>query len=363
LRAPLPANEAARLEALRSYDILDSVEEQAFDDITRLVAFICETPMAVISLVDSDRQWFKSRVGMLARQTPREHAFCAHAILEPQTVLVVPDATLDPRFADSPLVTRDPRIRFYAGAPLVNAQGMALGALCAIDREPRELPPEKVEALRALSRQVVGQMELRRVVTELQKSTAQLRSSQERLEVYQRQLESANRALQALTITDSLTGVQNRRAFDLALEEELARASRQGTALSLLLLDIDGFKEYNDRFGHPAGDQALRDVAELLAAHTRPFDVVARYGGEEFAVVLPNTGVEAAVAAGERLRCAVEAAPWTERGLTISVGASTTAGGQDANALIEAADRALYRMKQDGRNRVGHADQLRPLTQ
>lgn len=167
MNAPFPRNEAARIQALHQYAILDTSEERTFDDIARLASFICEAPIALISLVDSDRQWFKSRVGLQAEQTPREHAFCAHAILQPGDVLVVPDATRDPRFTDNPLVQGDPNIRFYAGAPLLAPGGEALGTICVIDRAPRDIEPGKVEALRTLSRLVVAQLELRRLSAEL----------------------------------------------------------------------------------------------------------------------------------------------------------------------------------------------------
>ena len=156
-----PINEAGRVAALEKYAILDTDPEQSFDDLTLLASFICKTPIALISLVDEDRQWFKSRVGMDAKETSRDIAFCSTAILQ-SDVFVVPDALKDDRFRDSPLVVSDPHIRFYAGAPLINEDGYALGTLCVVDRAPRELAPDQKEALKALSRLVLAQLEFRR---------------------------------------------------------------------------------------------------------------------------------------------------------------------------------------------------------
>lgn len=174
MKAALPANEAERLTVLRSYRVLDTVGAQAFDDLTRLAAELCGTPIALISLVDGERQWFKSRVGLQVTQTPREHAFCAHAILRPEEVMLVPDATSDPRFAGNPLVTGAPGIRFYAGAPLVTPGGHALGTLCVIDNTPRALPAAKVETLAALARLVVAQLELHRLAQRLEEDHERL---------------------------------------------------------------------------------------------------------------------------------------------------------------------------------------------
>jgi GAF domain-containing protein len=158
--------EAARLEALRQYKILDTPAESAYDDITELAAFICDVPIALISLIDSDRQWFKSKVGLGVEETSRDISFCTYAILN-QGMMVVNDTLNDPRFVNNPLVTDAPGIRFYAGVPLITPSGYAMGTLCTIDRQPRDLSESQKKALSALARQVVVQFELRRVSSEL----------------------------------------------------------------------------------------------------------------------------------------------------------------------------------------------------
>lgn len=165
--APRPANEHARLLSLQSYEVLDSHDNARFDDITLLASRICATPMALITLVDEQRQWFKSKVGLTGTEVPRALGLCAHAILTPDEVLVVPDTKLDPRFATNPYVTGEPYVRFYAGAPLVAPDGHALGTLCVIDNKPRQLQSEQKEALLALSRQVMVLLEERRTSTAL----------------------------------------------------------------------------------------------------------------------------------------------------------------------------------------------------
>jgi len=158
---PMPMNETARVAALQKYAILDSEPEQGFDDLTLLASYICRTPIALISLVDENRQWFKSKVGLSISETSREIAFCSTAILQ-SDIFVVSDTLQDERFRNNPLVLSEPRIRFYAGAPLITEEGYALGTLCVIDRTPREFGPDQREALKALSRLALAQLEFRR---------------------------------------------------------------------------------------------------------------------------------------------------------------------------------------------------------
>jgi GAF domain-containing protein len=157
----MPVPDAERLAALEKYAILDTEPEHAFDDLTLLASYVCKTPIALISLIDEDRQWFKSKVGISLSETPREVAFCSIAIQQ-SDVMVVPDTLKDERFRNNPLVVSEPRIRFYAGAPLITEEGYALGTLCVVDQKPREFGPDQKEALGALSRLVLAQLEFRR---------------------------------------------------------------------------------------------------------------------------------------------------------------------------------------------------------
>jgi len=610
--AALPANEDLRLEFLEQLQILDTPQECAFDDLARLAALICETPIALVSLVDERRQWFKACLGLDVRETHRDLAFCAHAILQ-DDLLIVPDATQDERFCDNPLVTGAPGIRFYAGVPLSLKEGVNVGTLCVIDCVPRTLTERQQEALRMLARRVAGQilqgkqvamveqavleksaahmaleecesrfrtfmdhspalafmkneqgqyvyvnreacsrfgrpekdwlgrndLELwpadiaralrevdqkvlaencvvsvdelavapdgemlqfqvfkfpfvdaagqrflagmavdrtaeRKAEAALRRSEAKFRDTVDRLaegvfiidasngrfvdanaavlktlgytreeflalqlfdivagetseifertvqEVkarlsahgqcdvgrrlfrtklghcfpvdvrisvvtgenaclhacivrditkqvayedqlhdYQSSLEEANLELRALATTDALTGIRNRAAFDERLAEEVERLRRHGRPLSLILLDVDHFKLFNDRFGHTAGDEVLRSVGGILRDVGRAMDVVARYGGEEFALILPDTDHSGAMVIAERCRRGIASADWPCRPITVSVGVTTSDSGPVGHQeFLDEADQALYYSKRHGRNRVTHSEIL-----
>jgi diguanylate cyclase (GGDEF)-like protein len=328
---PGDAAEARRLQALQAYGILDTPPELSYDEIVKIAAYICDSPIAMVCFMDIGRNWIKAAVGVGERQVPRQVTLCNHAIQQPQAVMVIPDARRDERFVNNPLVTQGPGIRFYAGAKLLAPSGEVLGTVCVMDKKPRRMKPTQIETLAALSRQVVALLELRRANLTLN---------------------AVNSQLAALSLTDALTCIPNRRAFNERIEEEAARARRTGEPLSLLLADIDGFKAYNDEFGHQAGDDALYTVAQMLGAGARPYDHVARYGGEEFAVILPMTNLEAAHCIAERLLAAVAAAEIPHRRLTLSIGVAGMTAHFDARELIRVADRALYEAKARGRNRV-----------
>lgn len=181
MTAQTATKETKRLKVLWQYDVLDTVPEELFDDLTELAARICEAPIALISLVDEDRQWFKSKVGVTLNETSRDISFCAHAIKQ-QDLFIIPDATKDLRFANNPLVTSDPKIRFYAGAPLIAPDGEALGSLCVIDKVPRELSSEQQQALRVLARHVMVQLELRRHAKDLAEAHKAREATKEELD-------------------------------------------------------------------------------------------------------------------------------------------------------------------------------------
>jgi diguanylate cyclase (GGDEF)-like protein len=326
--AALPAFEAERLASVRSYDQLDAASDAAFDDFAAIAARLTGCPIALVSLVGADRHYFKARIGLDMAETPRDVAFCAHAILAPARFLMVPDTAADARFADHPLVREPPGIRFYAGAALVDAGGHALGALCVLDRQPRELSVAVQESLALLAGPIVATLELRR----------------------------AARQLREMALTDALTGLANRPAFFGALDRAIAAQRRDGAWFGLVCVDLDGFKTVNDRHGHGAGDAVLLAAARSLLACACAGDAVARIGGDEFAVLLgPGDGRDVALVA-DRVRRAVRQAT-AAHGATISasVGAVTFATPPaDPVAALIAADRLLYAAKTAGKDRTAH---------
>jgi GAF domain-containing protein len=189
---PNSTNEKTRLKVLWQYEVLDTIPEALFDDLTELAARICEAPIAMISLIDEKRQWFKSKIGVSINETSRDVSLCSHAIRQ-SDLFIVPDATKDPRFAQNPLVTSDPKIRFYAGAPLITPDGYALGTLCVIDKVPRELRTDQKQALRILARHVVSQLELRKRSRELANTRKENREAKDQLQRLRAELAAARR--------------------------------------------------------------------------------------------------------------------------------------------------------------------------
>lgn len=243
-------NESQRIQALQDLGILDTPPEERFDRLTRLARRVFDVPIALVSLVDTNRQWFKSHDGLEASETPREWSFCAHAI-DQGSMLVVTDALNDVRFRANPLVLGDPSIRFYAGQPISAPGGSLIGTLCIIDHEPRELSPDDVDVLVDLARMVEQEIAVARLAT-----------------------------------VDELTGLSNRRGFNMLARQALAMCERTDRPATLLVFDLDGFKELNDALGHAAGDAALSSFAADLLASYRNSDVIARLGGDEFCVLL-----------------------------------------------------------------------------
>ena len=352
--APRPArpdNEAERLAALRASRLLDTPREQSFDDLVALAVAVTGASMAAVSLVDAERQWFKAQHGFNACETPRDVAFCAHTILDPQRVLVVEDATRDPRFEHNPLVTGEMDIRFYAGVPLLDAEGHALGSLCVFDTRPRPLGEAEMRALQALARQAGFLIELRRTTEALNLYVNECAWYERQLLHYSELLEAQNADLARQTRTDPLTGLANRRGYGEVLGAALERAEQEGTPLSVAIVDLDHFKRVNDSLGHGEGDRVLVRVSQTLDEKMKGVGLAARYGGEEFALLLPGSDLEHAHEHC-RMLCRALAAMQDCGGVTASIGVAQWRPGEEPGAALSRADAALYRAKLGGRNRV-----------
>lgn len=312
-----PSNEAARIAALQSLHVLDTPPDERFDRLTRLAKALFEVPISAVSLVDADRQWFKSCTGLPVRQTPRDVSFCGHAILE-DALFVVEDALTDPRFADNPLVTSAPCIRFYAGFPLTLRTELRIGAFCIADTKPRRFDQTQRALLCDLGR------------------TAE------------RELEAVE-----LAATDDLTGLYNRRGFEAMGLHLLRLCKRAQSRASLLFFDLNGFKLINDGYGHAEGDRAIIGFANVLRRSMRETDVLARLGGDEFVALVTGVdpGSEAQII--ERVQRGVQRYNGEARrgyDLKFSVGLAPydTSEEPSVTHLIDVADHAMYANKRAG---------------
>jgi diguanylate cyclase (GGDEF)-like protein len=312
VNTPVPADESARLGALHRLQLLDREPNACFDRITRLAAGLFGVPIALVSFVDADRQWFGSRVGLQALETPRCDAFCAHTILEPE-IMEIADATADARFAGNPLVSGDPRIRFYAGAPIASPDGYRLGTLCIIDRTPRSLDAAERQSLRDFA------------------------------DLVEREI-----SLVDLALTDPLTGLANRRGLVEFGAQLVSLAHRRADPFSVLVADLDGLKQVNDAFGHHAGDRLIERAAAVLRGGLRRSDVLARVGGDEFTVLMYGTDGPGAAKVVTSLQHALDdhnqANPDVPP-LAFSVGYATARPNDNIEGVIARADAAMYRNK------------------
>jgi diguanylate cyclase (GGDEF)-like protein len=327
--ADMDVMETDRLAALRSYEVLDTAHEEAFDDIAALAAHLTGSPIALVSFTDAERQWFKARHGMEASEVQRDYAFCSHAIREPQQPFLVPDTAADSRFSDNPLVIGPASIRAYLGVPLVTPEGHALGTLCVLDRVPRPGYQDQVVALKTLARAVSTNLELRR----------------------------SHLRFRRIALTDALTGLPNRRSIMGTLGDHMARAA----GLGVVLIDLDYFKEVNDGHGHAAGDKVLQEVAMRLQVAIRQGDIAGRLGGDEFVLLLAGIDDRAVAAEVAQRISAVLAEPMEHGGTRLRIGATLGVAVAPADAdtpdmILRAADEALMAAKRNGRGSIGYAN-------
>lgn len=321
-----PENEKERLLDLQSLNVLDTAPEERFDRLTRMAKRMFGVDIALVSLVDENRQWFKSKAGLDAGETGRDISFCGHAILG-SDIFVIEDTLGDERFHDNPLVTGPPNIRFYAGAPLRYMNGSKLGTLCIIDSEPRSFGDDDRVMLDDLAQMAENELH----------------------------------AIHLATI-DELTKISNRRGFTALAHTSLSLCVRQRSSVSLVFFDLDHFKPINDRHGHAEGDRVLVSFANLMRKTFRDSDVLARIGGDEFAVLLTNTGKKRAAKIVGRFRDLVDnfnAEADREYDIEFSDGIVSIKPDKECSieGLLHDADLLMYETKME------HTQPLEPLKQ
>lgn len=311
-------DDSTRVQSLRSLNLLDTHRDERFDRLTRLAIHIFDVPIAMVSLVDENRQWFKSCVGIDVTETSREVSFCGHAIIGDEA-FVIRDTHQDSRFFDNPLVCGEPFIRFYAGYPIKYADGTKLGTLCIVDHEPRDFSVRDQLVLQDLAKIVEHEIH----------------------------------AVQLATI-DELTEIHNRRGFYATASQALSLCQRQQLPVSLVFLDLNKFKPINDRFGHAEGDQALRRFATMLEQVSRHTDIAGRLGGDEFVLFLPNSSKEEVIKVLRRFASKVEQAN-QQQTLNYTIAYShgvvhfDPARHQNLDDMLAEGDELMYKRKRQGK--------------
>ena len=351
-RPRIPLDEAQRLAALHATRLLGSAPEETFDRITRTAARLLGVPIALVSLIDKDRQWFKSRTGLDACETSREISFCGHAILTDEP-LVVPDAAQDARFVDNPLVTGDMHLRFYAGVQLYSVDRKKIGTLCVIDSKPRQLGPGELDALRDLARMVEQLVYHRQLAMAAQSLSERLQDASQA----PGGAAPASGELAWLVAHDLLTGLPNRQAMLRAIQGSVNSWRADGTPALVACINVDRFKRFNETLGHRAGDDILVGLATSLQSLLREGDMLARAGSDEFLVLLhargehpePERALDRIMAASNR----AVPTPEGEIALTCSIGTTLLPqDGDDADALLNNAVTAMRHAKAQGRGAI-----------
>lgn len=331
-------NEVERLSTVRRYEILDTPEDGSFDRLTQLAARLFAVPVAIVSLVDHDRIWFKSHYGLSVRQIERAPGLCASAILQDEVYTVL-DAKIDPRTLANPLVAGEFGLRFYAAAPLITHDGFRLGTLCVIDFAPRGLSDAEQETLRDLAAIVMDEMELRLASRKIIQAERTLRL----------QADSAMAEAERLANMDKLTGLANRRALDMDMERHKSISGpTQARDIILAMIDLNGLKAINDCYGHKQGDWVLSSFAKNLRSVLRREDKAYRYGGDEFVLLLPVKIDPDYVSMRRRIRQVVERVQedvgFSEVGASVGFACLTECAGEISRAL-QLADERMYTEK------------------
>ncbi|WP_288380110.1 bifunctional diguanylate cyclase/phosphodiesterase [uncultured Massilia sp.] len=355
-RARIPPDEAQRLAALQATGLLGSAPEESFDRITRVAARLLDVPIALVSLIDRERQWFKSRTGLDVCETPRDISLCGHAILD-DVPLVVPDATRDVRFHDNPLVTGSPHLRFYAGVQLHSIDHKKIGTLCVIDRRPRQLTSADLDALRDLAGIIEQLVYSRQLATAARSLSDELRAERARHGMDAPMPCRPPGDLEWLVAHDVLTGLPNRQEMVRAIGESIAHSREHGRPALVACLNIDRFKRFNELLGHRVADQILVNIARSVQSLLREGDLLARSGSDEFLILLhargdhpePEKALERIMTVANR----AIPAPGGEIALTFSIGtALMPKDGDDADALLNNAVTAMRHAKAQGRGEI-----------